>query len=112
MTELAISDYPWMGTERHEGATMRELQSRWPNLKFMHFCMNGADDVVKYRKYMDASERSRYITMGRPGSTDMVEEGMKAVSMDPDAGYMVLGPELPDISSTAVREALGRKDVE
>merc|ERR1719350_2370523 len=44
--------------------------------------------------------------MGRPGYTEQVQEGMVKAGVDPDRGYFILGPELPDISSTAVREAL------
>merc|ERR1719220_3234213 len=72
--------------------------------------MNGADDVVKYGKWSWASRRARFITMGRPGYTEGVVKGMKGAGVDPEQGYFILGPELPDISSTAVREALATGD--
>ena len=64
------------------------------------------DDVAKYRKWTDACAQRRYITMGRPGYTDQVLAGVKA-SHTPSK-YFVVGPELPDISSTLAREAIAR----
>ena len=37
-------------------------------------------------------------------------ESAGARRVDLDAGYLVMGPELPDISSSAAREALARGD--
>jgi len=103
---LAVEEHEWLGLEGYEGASLAVLTERWPKLKFVHFCMNGADDVVKHRKYTWARRNARFITMGRPGFTEAVREGMADAKVDPDAGLFVLGPELPDISSTAAREAL------
>lgn len=107
---LAIEDDPWLATERSEGASLSELRSRWPKLRFVHFRMNGADDVVKYRKWTDCNAACRYITMGRSGDTEKVADGMRKAKVDPS--YFLLGPELPEISSTAVRKALGKMDIE
>jgi len=35
---------------RNEGMTIFTLRRKWPNLRFIRFTMNGADDVVKYKK--------------------------------------------------------------
>lgn len=112
LVELAIEDYEWMGCERWEGATVEILMSRWPELEFVHFCMNGADDVVRYRKYQWSGPQSRFITMGRSGFTEEVQKGMAQARVDPDDGFFILGPELPDISSTAVRVALQESDMD
>merc|ERR1719188_421991 len=72
--------------------------------------MNGADDVVKYGKFAWSGPHSRFITMGRPGYTEKVAQGMADNRVDPDAGYFILGPELPDISSTQARLGLAAGD--
>merc|ERR1711988_429482 len=93
------------------GASMDDLACRWPRLNFVHFIMNGADDVVKYRKWTYAKHgNGRYITMGRPGDTQKVVAGMRSAGIDPEAGAFVLGPELPDMSSTDARAAVTRGD--
>jgi hypothetical protein len=68
--------------------------------------MNGADDVCKYQKWRHAKPHHRMITMGRPGSTKALLKGMKSAGM-PQCGTadFLLGPELPDLSSSAARVA-------
>jgi len=102
---LATADYPWMDLETDSGRTIHTLREGWPKLTFIEFVMNGADDVVKYQKYRGATKNQRFIVMGRPGYTDQVKQGMVDFKVDADAGYFILGPELPDISSSAVRNA-------
>eukprot|EP01050_Picozoa_sp_SAG11_P034648 SAG11_NODE_12337_length_708_cov_1.528736_2_plen_86_part_01 len=62
--------------------------------------------MVKYQKWRYAGQHDghRLLTMGRPGSTVALLQGMRACNM-PEAGTpsFVLGPELPDISSTKAR---------
>lgn len=111
LVDLAISGHAWMDTEIYEGATMERLRASWPNLEFTHFCMNGADDVVKYGKYDWAGPSARFITMGRPGFTEKVVAGMEQCGVDPEDGYFILGPELPDISSTEARQAFRDMDM-
>ena len=112
LVDLAIADYAWIDGEAYQGASLWTLRRRWPRLVFTHFFLNGADDVVKCKKYKWARANARFITIGRPGSTDEVLAGMKAHGVDPDAGLFILGPELPDISSTAARKALAAWDIE
>merc|ERR1719203_2360245 len=111
LDELALEECGGMSCERYEGASMQDLAIQWPRLKFVRFCLNGADDVVKYRKYTWSSSSRRFITMGRPGFTEKVKQGMAAAKVDPKAGYFILGPELPDISSTAARKAVAAQDM-
>merc|ERR1719226_349513 len=70
--------------------------------------MNGADDVAKYRKWVGAGPKHRMITMGRPGFTERVRAGIASAGVAPQ--HCVLGPELPDISSTAARDASAAGD--
>jgi len=112
LVELAIADVSWMSLESFEGGSMEELKRRWSTLTFIHFYMNGADDVVANDKYTWASSNARYITMGRPGFTEQVREGMAVHGLDADEGIFVLGPELPEISSTQARRALAEGDTD
>ena len=89
---------------------MGALQSAWPQLRFTHIVMNGADDVRKYRKWLWASPEMRMITMGRPGDTESVVREALEAGIDLDEGTFIMGPELPDISSSAARAALCRGD--
>ena len=70
--------------------------------------MNGADDVVRYDKFADVGPQYRMIVLGRPGYTEKALAGARQADLE--AGYLVMGPELPDISSSAAREALARGD--
>ena len=55
-----------------------------------------------------AGPRMRMITMGRPGATEAVERAARRAGVDLDAGRFIMGPELPDISSSEAREALAK----
>lgn len=107
LVEVATAEYPWLGYARDENATFQALRVRWRELRFVHFTLNGADDVVKYGKFRWPTDSThRYITMGRPGDTEKVRQGMERANIDPEKGHFILGPELPDISATEAREAL------
>uniref|UniRef100_A0A6U0FWK2 Uncharacterized protein n=1 Tax=Helicotheca tamesis TaxID=374047 RepID=A0A6U0FWK2_9STRA len=111
LVELAISDaghHPWMGAEEFEGETCRTLQRHFPNLNFIHFTMNGADDVLRHRKWRWANKNNRFLTMGRKGDTEKVAEAAARAGVNPD--FFIMGTELPDISSTAAREVLLKRD--
>eukprot|EP00546_Thalassionema_frauenfeldii_P009850 CAMPEP_0178918120 /NCGR_PEP_ID=MMETSP0786-20121207/13646_1 /TAXON_ID=186022 /ORGANISM="Thalassionema frauenfeldii, Strain CCMP 1798" /LENGTH=202 /DNA_ID=CAMNT_0020591787 /DNA_START=189 /DNA_END=794 /DNA_ORIENTATION=- len=104
LVSMAIEDTAWLGMEEEEGEMVSLLQTQWSYLNFIHFSMNGADDVVRYRKWLYASKEQRFITMGRPGETENVLKGIEKFPVNPT--YFVLGPELPDISSTDARKAI------
>merc|ERR1712100_706264 len=93
----ATAHLPWL--EFDEWEKLQMLCERYPHLRFVEFDMNGADDVVKYEKWQHASDRNRMITIGRPGFTKRVREGIRACGAA--ERNCMLGPELPDISSTA-----------
>jgi len=112
LVELATADISWMSLETFEGESMEELKRRWSKLTFIHFYMNGADDVVANNKYTWASNDARYITMGREGFTEQVRDGMASHGLDPDEGIFILGPELPEISATQARRALAEGDID
>ena len=108
LVRMAAEELPWLSWEScGEGETVGLLRKTHPHLHFVHFIMNGADDVVRYRKYR-VGPQHRMIVLGRPGYTAKALAGARRVDLD--AGNFVMGPELPDISSSAAREALARGD--
>ena len=110
LVKMAAEELPWLSWEScREGETVGLLRQTHPHLHFVHFFMNGADDVVRYRKYR-VGPQHRMIVLGRPGYTAKALAGARQAGIDPDAGNFVMGPELPDISSSAAREALARGD--
>jgi len=116
LVRLAVSGRPWLlydesgrGAARASAQGLALLRSRFPNVTFVHFDMNGADDVAKYRKWASAGPNNRMITMGRPGFTERVQAGIARAGVEPK--HCILGPELPDISSTAARDASAAGDV-
>lgn len=111
LVQLAVKEYCWLAWEQNEGWCVRQLEDKFPKMKFVHFCLNGADDVVRYEKFKWSGPQSRFITMGRPGYTKQVEEGMAEAGVDSARGYFILGPELENISSTQARTALQKRDV-
>ena len=54
LVHLAIDELPWLTTERFEGGTLLAVKAAWPQLRIAHFCLNGADDVVKGQKFRGA----------------------------------------------------------
>lgn len=115
LIELATEEYPWLGYSPSPGGVRTQpkldrMKALWPDVVFTRYEMNGADDVVKHSKWKGSSSSKRGIAMGRPGDTDKVKKGMKADGINSDDGFFILGPELEDISSTAVRKALQDPD--
>eukprot|EP00037_Helgoeca_nana_P025312 m.275707 g.275707 ORF g.275707 m.275707 type:complete len:275 (-) comp26905_c3_seq1:740-1564(-) len=100
-----------------------QLVDRHPDLAFTQYMLNGADDVVKYEKwrYVSAHEDGRrYITSGRPGHTHLVRGGIDdriatELALSGDAATaahhrFLIGSDLPDVSSSAAREAAVNRD--
>eukprot|EP00930_Biecheleria_cincta_P014036 TRINITY_DN12239_c0_g1_i2.p1 TRINITY_DN12239_c0_g1~~TRINITY_DN12239_c0_g1_i2.p1 ORF type:complete len:256 (+),score=45.88 TRINITY_DN12239_c0_g1_i2:53-769(+) len=113
LVRLATGNHEWLDFNPvHEQRAVEALQTEWPNLRFIRYAMNGADDVLKYRKWVGCCKNRRFITMGRPGFTELVEQGALEDEVDLESGYFIIGPELKEISSTAVRKALTRGDTD
>jgi len=108
LVQLATEDLPWMNFNRtREHAVVKVLATHWLDLDIVRFTLNGADDVLKYEKWKGCSANQRSIAMGRPGLTERLCVEVRQAGIDTEKGWFILGPELPDISSTAVRKALG-----
>ena len=106
LVRLATVAIPWLAFDETHGNGYRVLRQAWPNLNFTWFAMNGADDVLNRKKYewdFSPPHGTRMIIMGRPGFTEQVKQKLKDRGVSDHEGYCILGPELPDISSTAVR---------
>ena len=111
LIELATADVPWLACQGRGGgaeATVQALAALWPRLVFTHFDMNGADDVVKYAKWQWTG--TRQLAMGRPGATANMVALARAAGTDMDNGFFIVGPELPDVSSSAARQAVAAAD--
>merc|ERR1712232_1406348 len=80
--------------------------------RFESIIMNGADDVVKYRKWVHCNVHNRGLCMLRPGFSEALLDGMRRDGADPDDGVLILGPEMPDLSSTQARMGSARGDRE
>ena len=102
----ATRDLPWL--TMNEDYLLEKWAEKFPELTFVAYSLNGADDVVKYQKWNHCSETNRHLTLGRPGFTEQVREGIARSGADPR--WCVLAPELPDISSTDARAALRAND--
>eukprot|EP01065_Artemidia_motanka_P004979 TRINITY_DN12369_c0_g1_i1.p1 TRINITY_DN12369_c0_g1~~TRINITY_DN12369_c0_g1_i1.p1 ORF type:complete len:226 (+),score=35.40 TRINITY_DN12369_c0_g1_i1:100-777(+) len=109
LVDLATREYPWL---EYTGSRtiVQDLAAAFPDVRLTRFTMNGADDVCKYRKWTTRGPHERMITMGRPGYTQKVRDGMSKAGIDEDDEHFILCRELPPISSTEARDALARGD--
>ena len=108
LVRRATEDIPWLSVSHlKESWVVWDLQQSWEFINFVQYHLNGADDVLKYEKWTWAmDEASRFITLGRPGYTEQLRK------LAPETSFFLIGPELPDISSSQVREALYEEDFE
>ena len=76
LVSIATSELPWLGYCSRSRRVIDQLRQRWPQLAFIEYSSNGADDVLimKYEKWQYAAPNSRFITMGRPGDTEWLDE--------------------------------------
>ena len=108
LVELAATDHPWLFVAKSGGAAVKAaVSAARPDLVVDYFEVNGADDVMKYRKWNWGGVK--LITMNRPGSTAQLTAALAADGVSESADF-IIGPELPDISSTAARAAARRGD--
>jgi hypothetical protein len=109
LVQLAVAELSWIGWEDREGDSLAALRMSWPRLHFVHFRINGADDVLRYSKYVTDAD-NRTITMGRhPHTTEVVvQANLRNINLE--KGHFIMGPELPDISSSGARCALSDGD--
>lgn len=109
---LATSQYPWVHCENVIlSQWLQGLQRKFECLQFFVWRLNGADDVVKYQKWLYACADSRYITMGRPGHTKLLLDDLKTAKTSKiSADYFLVGSLDDSSSSTDARAALTQRD--
>lgn len=116
LVDMAILEIKWLRScgGRHE-TELEAMRRQYPTLVFEHYEMNGADDVVRYRKWQEAlfaqETGKRYITMGRHGSMEALHQGMHEDGIS-ESEYFLLGPEIAIISSSDARAACKQGDLE
>ena len=109
LCSLATADeVSWLRIGTSAAEWVASLQASFPAVEFTVWMLNGADDVVRYEKWEWASASQPFITMGRHGDTEAIIDAIKREGLLSNA--FVLGPDLPDISSTAARHALRQTD--
>jgi hypothetical protein len=91
LVRLALQDLPWAalgpgGGRFRAGEVLHALAARLPHVRLQLFFVNGADDVLKCRKWMGAGPHKRLITLGRVGSTEAVVAAARAAGVDLDDG--------------------------
>lgn len=104
LAKLAMQEHDWLQlNEQSEKRFAKSLQDGQPQLIMTHYRLNGADDVIKYRKW---HLKHPQIVICRPGSTQKLRQALHDAKVDTTSGIFVVGPELEDISSSHVRDAL------
>ena len=103
------SERSWIRVGTSAETWVTSLRASFPSLRFTVWMLNGADDVVRYEKWEWASPGQPFITMGRKGESAPILKAIIRERLTSEA--FILGPDLPDISSTAARMALRRADV-
>lgn len=110
LCRFATAEHPWIASENVDlREWLSRLKKKFPHLTFQPWCLNGADDVVKYRKWTNASASERFLTMGRAGFTQKVLDAVQQAGTPHE--FFLVAPELPDdISSTEARALLAQGD--
>ena len=117
LVDLATTELAWLSRPPTQGShnaspdrVAEHLARAFPELRFTVFDMNGADDVIKYKKWWHVSDEHRMIVMGRPGDTERLWDEAQAetagtANAAPSANF-IAGPEMDPHSSSAARSAL------
>jgi hypothetical protein len=108
LVELALQDLPHVSVCYDAWSLYDQLERSYPHLRLTQFEVDGADVAIKYQKWNHATLRHRFVAICRKdddGSTQQLLSQVHRDRVDLDAGLFILGPELPDISSTRVRAA-------
>ena len=117
-----------VGLDRAVSVALEDLNERHKDLKFVEYDVNGADDVVNNNKVAWAGKKHRFRKMnvrnGKEAPACFVTflrdkhdniglmQHIQDAGFDPPNKYCIVGPEIEDFSSTAVRQALERRDIE
>jgi hypothetical protein len=117
LVDLAVEDIAWISSLRNAWAALAELKASFSNLKFIHYEVDGADVALKNHTWRRCSEHSRRVAMGRACADGEANPTQQIIALaqqdgiDIAAGHFIIGPELPDISSSRARAALRAGDL-
>jgi nicotinic acid mononucleotide adenylyltransferase len=116
LIDVATEHMHWLISWPHDSSPICPLRQKYQKLLFEHFTMNGADDVLKFEKWQYASPQTRYLTMGRACSIDLLQQQMHHANYTWNDNFL-LGPGITDmngydISSSDVRKALSMRHLE
>jgi uncharacterized protein (TIGR02452 family) len=109
LVEWAIQEHnDWLAFNdvgfKDEHVYCKRHEEIYPHLHFDHYLLNGADDVIRRKKWKWS--KLRQIVMCRPGITEQLMQLLKKEGISGTSDNFIVGPELPDISSTEVRDVL------
>lgn len=104
------SEASWIRVGTSADTWAKALAAAFPALRFVVWALNGADDVVRYRKWEWATPARPFITMGRDGHTGPIIKAIRRKREQLASDVFVLGPDLPGVSATEARSALRLAD--
>ena len=118
LSRMAVLDYDWcLADYGVRNFTMGKYKNK---LEFIKFEISGTDDSLKYQKHInDGSydEKNRLLIILRrdeknPKDNQKLLSSLETHGYNPDIPdrLIVVGPMLPDISSSKIREALKTKN--
>jgi hypothetical protein len=112
LIDLAVEDISWICSHTYAWAALEELKIVFPRLRFIHYEVDGADVALKNCVWRHCSDRERRVAMGRacadsePNPTQEIIARAQEDGVNFEAGHFLIGPELPDISSSRARACL------
>ena len=116
LVDFAVEDFAWICSSDNAWTEFDRLERRFPDLEFIHYEVDGADVAIKNRTWLHCSEGSRRVAMGRACADGEANPTQEIIALAQDdgvdlaAGLFIVGPELPDISSSRARAALRAGD--
>ena len=115
LVDLATQEFDWICSHQNAWRAVQELRKIYPHLCFCQYELDGADVAFKNKVWTSCTQDHKRIVMGRACESGEFDPTQKIIEFMqqgtiPSANFM-LGPILPDISSTRVRDALRTQDI-
>jgi len=116
LARLAMRDYPWVTVHETgcEGDTYELWKKLYPQLTFVRYHITGTDDCLKYKKWQ-GTQASRTFVVLRSADIDSPSNAQLFKTLHEEkvklGEEVVLGPGLPNISSSEVRNALCKGNI-
>lgn len=109
---LATEEHDWLAFHSWPEKAVNKLRRLYRRLTFIIFELDGADAALWTKPWRRAKYEQRYIVMGRPADpgkdngTDKLRREMEKNGIWENTAFCLVGPEMPVVSSTAVRKNL------